>query len=168
MSTSGKEELQSPCNEKGGLFTKDTTVVDKFLQKPEADNSEEKLDVPGKTWRENWSGGTCAITSFFNIDKTTRRENKLTSNCYACIKRIPLLVWVERVFLISICTAVAVGFTVPIIIYAVDTDRGDNGTVSIDFDLNNCPASNTIVQVSKIKKYCQSNTERPFSYIAKQ
>ena len=43
--------------------------------------------------------------------------------------------------------AVAGGFTVPIFIYALDTDRGDNSTLSIDLDLDNCPVSNTNIQV---------------------
>ena len=73
------------------------------------------------------------------------KENKSDhTKCYTYLKQ---KVWIERVVLISICVAVAGGFTVPIIIYAVDTDRGDNSTISFDLDVDNCQISTSDVQV---------------------
>ena len=68
-------------------------------------------------------------------------------NWFAYLKQTAILVWVERILLTSICIVVAAAFTVPIIIYALDTDRGDNSTISVDIDVDSCPASNTNVQV---------------------
>ena len=77
------------------------------------------------------------------------KENKSDqSNC--CTHLRQYIVWIRRVVLILICVTVAVGFTVPIIIYAVSTDgsdRGDNSTISIDLDVDNCQVSTSDVQV---------------------
>ena len=67
---------------------------------------------------------------------------------FAYLKQTTILVWIERILLTSICIVVAAAFTVPIIIYALDTDRGDNSTILVDIDVDSCTAaSNTNVQV---------------------
>jgi len=83
------------------------------------------------------------VRSLFKIEE--KKKNKLDEcSCCTFIKRNRILLWVEIVFLVSICTAVAGGFTVPIIIYAVAaTDRG-NATTSLSNDFS---CSDTIVQV---------------------
>ena len=72
--------------------------------------------------------------------------------CYSFIKRQKFLPWIEKVVLISICVAVAGGFSVPIIMYAVsedDSSAGNTTTIGksdnfmIDFD----SCSHTIPQV---------------------
>ena len=73
------------------------------------------------------------------------KENK--SDQIKCCTYLKQKVWIERAVLILICVAVVGGFTVPIIIYAVDTDRGDNSTISIDLDVDNCQISTSDVQV---------------------
>ena len=76
------------------------------------------------------------------------KENK--SDHIKCCTYLKQKVWIERVVLISICAAVAVGCTVPIIIYAVDTDRGDNSAISIDLDVDKCQMSISDVQVCSV------------------
>ena len=74
-------------------------------------------------------------------EKVAAKNNKsdqIQGNCCTYLKQTATLVWIERIFLISICTAVAGAFAVPIIIYALDTDRGDNSTISIDLNVDNC------------------------------
>jgi len=78
------------------------------------------------------------IRSLLKIDEAQKSKPN-QSACCSYLKRNFVLI--ERVVLISICIAIAGGFTVPIIIYAVDTDRGDNSTISIDIDVDNCPTS---------------------------
>ena len=74
------------------------------------------------------------------------KENKSNqSNCCTHLKQN--IMWMERVILILICVAVAGGFTVPIIIYAVDTDRGYTISRSIELDVDNCKISTSDVQV---------------------
>ena len=82
--------------------------------------------------------------SEFKIDET-KNNGEGNSCCIQFIRRSKIVFWIERVVLIWICIAVAGGFSVPIVIYACDTDRGNN-TRSLSFNLNNCPAT-TLVQV---------------------
>ena len=70
-------------------------------------------------------------------------EKKAKSSQYNCctdLRQTAALWWTERVILILVCIAIAAGFTIPIIIYAVDTDRADNSTLSIDIDVDSCQA----------------------------
>jgi len=50
------------------------------------------------------------------------------------------VVLVDRIVLVSICIVVILGFCVPIIIYAVDTERGGagNSTIVLDLDVDQC------------------------------
>ena len=84
------------------------------------------------------------VRSLFKVDET--KKNK--SNFCTFIKQYKIFIWIERIFLISICIAIAGGFTVPTIIYALNTDRGENKSLSSsDFNLDSCP--NTTAQVCK-------------------
>ena len=88
-----------------------------------------------------------ARSSSFKIDESNeKRSNK--SNFFAYFTGITILVWIERIILSSICVAVAAGFASPIIIYALDADVGDNATIPVDIDVDNCPGSNTDEQVT--------------------
>lgn len=83
------------------------------------------------------------VHSLFKMDETkNKRDGK---SCFIFIRQSKIVFWIEKVVLISICIAVAGGFTVPIIIYARDTDRGNNTRSLGDFNLNSCPT--TLVQV---------------------
>ena len=80
---------------------------------------------------------SAVVRSLFKIDESKRNKgNKI--KCYNFIKQKKILIWIERVFLIAVCIAIVGGFTVPIIIYAVNTDRGDNTRLSSDLDLDSC------------------------------
>ena len=87
--------------------------------------------------------------------KIEAKEDKLdqTTCCIYLKQNMVWSVWIEKVVLILICVAVAGGFTVPIIIYAVDTDRGDNSTISIDLDVDNCQVSTSDVQVCYVARW---------------
>ena len=88
--------------------------------------------------------------SLFKIDETKNKVGD-ENRCWTFIKqKTTILFWIERVVLISICIAIAGGFTVPIIIYALDADQGNTTRSLSDFDLNSC--SNTTVRV-KVCKY---------------
>ena len=78
------------------------------------------------------------VRSLFKIDETKKSDG---NSC----KQSKIVFWIEKFVLIWICIAVAGGFTVPIIIYALDTDRGNNTRSLSDFNLNSCPT--TLVQV---------------------
>ena len=83
--------------------------------------------------------------SKFKIDET-KNNGEGNSCCIQFIRQNKIVLWIERVVLIWICIAVAGGFSVPIIIYACDTDRGNNTKSLSDFNLNSCPGT-TLVQV---------------------
>ena len=88
---------------------------------------------------------SAVVCSLFEVDET-KKDKRDENNSWTFIKQTKILVWIERVFLISICVSVAAGFTVPIIIYAGDADRGSrNAQLSIELD--SCNNSNTTVQV---------------------
>ena len=87
--------------------------------------------------------------SVFKIDETreiTQRQNKC---CTFVTGRYKILFsnWLERILLFCFCAAIAGGFTVPIIIFAVDTDLGNATKFSSDLDFGSC--SDTAAQVCK-------------------
>ena len=91
---------------------------------------------------------SAVVPSMFKIDKA-KKNNELGNGNSCCNfirqnkKRI--LFWIEMIVLICICIAIAGGFTVPIIIYALGTNRANNTRSLSDFDLNSC--SNTTMQI---------------------
>ena len=60
------------------------------------------------------------------------------------------VVLVDRIVLVSICMVVAMGFCVPIIIYAVDADRSgaDNSTITLDFDVDQCSSASVTLNTT--------------------
>ena len=72
------------------------------------------------------------------VDEEKKSKPNQYCNCCNYLKHTAVLWWTERVILIAVCIAIAVGFTIPIIIYAIDTDRGENSTLSIDIDVDSC------------------------------
>ena len=130
------------------MDNKNDTPVDKFTTAI----TEAEIEGLNKSSISSSSISSRVVHSLFKIDET--REPK-ENRCYTFVKQHKILFWVERIFLFCICTAVAGGFTVPIIIYAVDTDLGNATTLSSDLDFDNC--SNTITQVCKLT-ICMSFT----------
>ena len=121
--------------------------MDSFKSMKEAE--EEKPDA------KNPPNGTSSISnevvhSSFKIDEAKgikQKENKCCTSCFTrFIKKYKILLWIENTFLFSICATVAGGFTVPIIIYAVDTDLG-NSTLLYSSKLNFDSCSTTALQV---------------------
>ena len=125
------------------MDTKNGTTVDKFTTAI----TEAEAEGLNKSSISSPSISSRVVHSLFKIGET--REQK-ENRCYTFVKQHKILFWVERIFLFCICTAVAGGFTVPIIIYAVETDLGNSTTLSNDLDFDNC--SNTITQVCKMMK----------------
>ena len=130
------EELQNSNKEKAKELFENGTGVDRSSKDLEPnDKGVKKHDEAGSS--------VVVVRSSFKVGEAAKNKSNLLQarNCCAYLKQAAVLIWIERVFLISICVAVAVGFTVPIIIYAVDTDRGsDNSTLSIDLYVDNCPS----------------------------
>ena len=53
---------------------------------------------------------SAVVRSLFKIDESKRNKgNKI--KCYNFIKQKKILIWIERVFLIAVCTAVVGGLT---------------------------------------------------------
>ena len=127
IAMSGKEELnKDPSSEKESA--------------EEIDKSDKHVTRADGTLRSN-TIDSAVVRSFFHTDGV--QENEVSgSTCRTCLKPGRVLEWAERIFLIFICCAVAMAFTVPIIIYAVDTDRGSDGgnntITSINLDLDDC------------------------------
>ena len=61
------------------------------------------------------------------------------------------VVTVGEIIFVCICVVVAMGFCVPVIIYAVDSDRSsaDNSTLDIEIDIDNCSSAQPARQVSQ-------------------
>ena len=87
-----------------------------------------------------------ARSSSFKIDESNEKRSN-QSNFFAYFKRITISMWIERIILSSICVVVAAGFASPIIIYVLDANVGDNATIPVNIDVDNCPGSNTNEQV---------------------
>ena len=116
-------------------------LQDSYIKEKATELSSEPADKSLKNPHDENSSAVVARCTF-TVDEAAKnnKSSRTLSNSCAYLKQTAIS-WIERVFIISICTAVAVGFTIPIIIYAVDTDRGsDNSTLSIDFDVDNCPS----------------------------
>ena len=59
------------------------------------------------------------------------------------LKQTAVQLWTERIILVLACIAIAAGFTVPIIIYEMDTDGEDISTLLMSIDVDNCQALNS-------------------------
>ena len=135
-----EEALQDSCNKDQvcGKSSKNYTVGNECLEAGKGFDNRVS-DIKNKTISSE------LVRSAFKVCQ--EKENKSNqSNCCTYLKQNTIM-WIKRVVLILICVAVAGGFTVPIIIYAVDMDRGDNSTISIDLDVDKCQLSDSDVQV---------------------
>ena len=86
----------------------------------------------------------------FEVDEIqgeTKENNHKEAKFCSFIKQHKVLLWVERVFLFSVCTAVAGTFTVPIIIYSVSMDKGNHMTAQFSSDLDFDSCSNTVAHL---------------------
>ena len=134
-----EEELQDSCNKDNvcAESSQNSAVRNEYLKAGKGLNKGVN-DLKSETISSE------VARSAFKIHEV--KENK-SDQIKCCTYLKQQKVWIERVVLILICVAVAGGFTVPIIIYAVDTDRGDNSTISIDLDVDNCQISTSNLQV---------------------
>ena len=116
------------------------SVLNESSKDPETDQSSEKCACDKSKTITSAVALSAVVPSSFKIDEVAKNNesNHIQSNCCTYLKQTAKLVWIERIILISICTAVAGAYTVPIIIYALDMDRGDNSTISIDLNFDNC------------------------------
>ena len=139
---STKKELQSVNLEKESSIT-----MDKSRSSKEADKSlhlEKRVsEKPSDTISID---SAAVVRSLFKVDEIKKNKSKLNNFC-TFIKHNKILIWIERIILVFICIAIAGGFTIPTIIYALNTDRGENKSLASDFNLDSCP--NTTVQVCK-------------------
>ena len=126
--------------------TEKTITMNKSRSSKEADKSLQLEKCVSEKPSDTLSIDSAAVVrSLFKVDET-KRKNK--SNFCTFIKQYKIFIWIQRIFLISICIAIVGGFTVPTIIYALNTDRGENKSLSSgEFNLDSCP--NTTAQVRK-------------------
>ena len=129
---SAEEKLQNFSNQDkvAELFENNCAVLDSRLLD---EKSLQKYDTDTKS-------GTISeevVRSSFKVDEE-KKSKPSQHNCCTYLKQTAASWWTERVILIFVCMAIAAGFTVPIIIYATDTDRGDISTLSIDIDVDSC------------------------------
>ena len=139
--------IQNSCSKENGKeWLENGTGVDE----PKDKTALKDLELVEKGLEKNDDSTTMVVAASLSADEASKnadnhedRSNTCTQNCTHLKQSAK---WVERIFLVSICIGVALGFTAPIIIYAVDSDRGDNSTLSIDFDVDSCPAVNMQVR----------------------
>ena len=146
-------ELDEPCEKHRMNKLLENSIdipMDKFRSTMKIDdNSDDKclssVEKPDhKKLSDSSSINSAVVHSLFKIDETreiTQKENK----CCTLVKRYKMLFWLERILLFCFCAAIAGGFAVPIIIFAVDTDLGNTTKLSSDLDFDSC--SDTAAQV---------------------
>ena len=151
VAVSTKEEIQDPsCDikQKQDKLSENHTV-DKLTKDSDMLTDKRLENKEKERVRGNSTIGSTAISSL-KFCEGNEHGPPDPSNCFAYLKRIAMSLWIERVFLVIICSAVAAGFTVPIAIYAVDTDR-ENNTISTDIiDINNCRPSVSNTDTTKV------------------
>ena len=91
---------------------------------------------------------SATVRAMFKMDANKSRQGK--NNCCTFVEKKKIQSCVEKTFIIFICMVIAGGFTVPIIIYGSNTDRGKNTTLTDDLNLDSC--SNASAQVCKMMK----------------
>jgi len=132
-----EEQSQDPSN-KEETFENNTIITDKSSKDEHSS-------------KKNCTIDSAVVRSAFEMDETNgNRANQSNFCTYLKLKKTAIFMWTEIFLLIFICIAVAGGFSIPIIIYALDSDRGDNkGTIlnGFDLDLNSCPVLKTDVEV---------------------
>ena len=139
---SAKEKLHNFPNKDNVAesFEKSDAVMDGLLVAAKSlEKCEQKCDSD--------KGGTISdavvVHSLFKVDEEKKSKSNQYNFC-TYLKQTAVQLWTERIILILACITIAAGFIVPIIIYAIDTDRGDISTLSIDFDVDSCQALNSM------------------------
>ena len=88
---------------------------------------------------DSGKGGTVAINdvvivhSSFKADEEKEKKSSQYSFC-THLKRTAVLLWTERIILILVCIAID----------AIDADRGNTSTLSIDVDVDSCQVLNSM------------------------
>ena len=95
---------------------------------------------------DNDKGGTICdavvVHSLFKVDEEKKNKSNQYNFC-TYLKQTAVQLWTERIILVLACIAIAAGFTVPIIIYEMDTDGEDISTLLMSIDVDNCQALNS-------------------------
>lgn len=104
----------------------------------------EKKCIPGEQLEDATSISSAVVHSLFNLEET-KKQKRNEKCCHLGIKQNKIMLWMERIFLVSICTTIAGAFTMPIIIYSVSANQEDNSKLSSALDLESC--SNIASQV---------------------
>ena len=133
------------------------TPLDKFCSTKEADEGLNLDKSAHKKLSDELSINSVQVIchhSSFNVHESrgeTKESKNKETKCCSVIKQHKVLVWVERVLLFSICTAVAGAFTVPVIVYYASMDRGNHTATrfSSDLDFDDCTNTAAYVQVRK-------------------
>ena len=111
-----------------------------ILEKPiSGDKSQAAMDTAFSTFTID----STVVKSF--VQNNEQKTNIWRDSFCNFIKQSKILLWMDGIVLISICIAIAGGFTIPIIIYAADTradtNEGENNTGSLgfsDFNFDSC------------------------------
>ena len=134
------------------------TPVDNFRPTKEAGKGLDLEQSTHEKLNDKSSINSAAVVvchhSSFKVDESqgkTKESNQRETKFWNFIKQHKVLLWVERIFLFSVCTAVAGAFTVPIIIYSVSTDKGNHVTAQFSSDLDFDSCSNTAAQLQVCK-----------------
>ena len=106
--------------------------------------NKEKKCIPGEQLEDAASISSAVVHSLFNLEETKKQKRK-EKCCHLAMKQNKIMHWMERIFLVSICTTIAGGFTMPIIIFAVNANQEDISRLSSALDLGSC--SNITSQV---------------------
>ena len=110
---SAEEKLQNFSNK----FENNCAAVDSRLLD---EKSLQKYDIDTKSGAI--SEEVARSSSKVDEEKKTKSSQY---NCCTYLKQTAVLWWTERVILILVCIAIAAGFTIPIILYVIDTDQAD-------------------------------------------
>ena len=144
---SAKEELQDPYDIENHELSENGITSNKPSENASEETDKNKLErrVTVNELPRSTTIDSAVVRSFLKVDEPKEVESDHHS-CCTCWKLPAVRIWVERIVLFSICVAVAGAFIVPIIIYAVDADRGSNNpSILTDIDLDNCQDESTLV-----------------------
>ena len=111
-----------------------------ILEKPISGDKSQSMDAAFSTFTID----STVVKSF--VQNNEQKTNIWRDSFCNFIKQSKILLWMDGIVLISICIAIAGGFTIPIIIYAADTradtnEDGNNTAGSLgfsDFNFDSC------------------------------
>lgn len=150
MAMSADVEFQNPCDKAEGEFRSEL-FDNGTVEADSTKNGDKNLKTRTLDTSTPSNGVVPMSHSSFNTDEANNKSDR--RDCCTHLKQSVILVWIERIILISVCVAIAGGFTVPIIIYVIDTDQGGNSTISVDFDIDNCPSDKSIPVSKNVAMY---------------